>query len=98
MELRREMLERCGHRGEVDVFSGRATLSWKVEFAARWSALKVNYEAYGKELIDSVKTDDRVMEEGLGEPPPFHTRYEHFLDKTGAKVSKSVGSVLAPQL
>src|SRR2546429_9822977 len=38
------------------------------------------------------------MEEVLGEPPPFHTRYEHFLDKTGAKVSKSVGNVLAPQL
>jgi lysyl-tRNA synthetase, class I len=98
MELRGEILKGCGYRGEVDVFSGRGKLSWKVEFAARWSALKVNYEAYGKELIDSVKTNDRVMEEVLGEPPPFHTRYEHFLDKTGAKVSKSVGNVLAPQL
>ena len=98
MELRGEVLKGCGHKGEVDVFSGNGKLSWKVEFAARWSALKVNYEAYGKELIDSVKTNDRVMEEVLGEPPPFHTRYEHFLDKTGAKVSKSVGNVLAPQL
>lgn len=98
MELRGEMLKGCGYKGEVDVFSGQGKLSWKVEFAARWSALKVNYEAYGKELIDSVKTNDRVMEEVLGEPPPFHTRYEHFLDKTGAKVSKSVGNVLAPQL
>jgi len=98
MELRGETLKGCGHRGEVDVFSGNGKLSWKVEFAARWSALKINYEAYGKELIDSVKTNDRVMEEVLGEPPPFHTRYEHFLDKTGAKVSKSVGNVLAPQL
>jgi lysyl-tRNA synthetase class 1 len=98
MELRGEMLKGCGHKGEVNVFSGKGKLSWKVEFAARWSALKVNYEAYGKELIDSVKANDRVMEEVLGEPPPFHTRYEHFLDKTGAKVSKSVGNVLAPQL
>jgi lysyl-tRNA synthetase, class I len=98
MQLRGEILKGCGHQGEVDVFSGKGKLSWKVEFAARWSALKVNYEAYGKELIDSVKTNDRVMEEVLGEPPPFHTRYEHFLDKTGAKVSKSVGNVLAPQL
>jgi lysyl-tRNA synthetase, class I len=98
MELRGEMLKGCGHKGEVDVFSGKGKLSWKVEFAARWSALKINYEAYGKELIDSVKTNDRVMEEVLGEHPPFHTRYEHFLDKTGAKVSKSVGNVLAPQL
>jgi lysyl-tRNA synthetase class 1 len=97
-ELHGEMLKGCGHRGEVDVFSGKGKLSWKVEFAARWSALRINYEAYGKELIDSVKANDRVMLEILGEPPPFHTRYEHFLDKTGAKVSKSVGNVLAPQL
>lgn len=98
MELRGDMLEGCGHKGEVDVFSGNGKLSWKVEFAARWSALKINYEAYGKELIDSVKANDRIMEEVLDEPPPYHTRYEHFLDKTGAKVSKSVGNVLAPQL
>ena len=98
MELRGEMLKGCGHKGEVDVFSGNGKLSWKVEFAARWSALKINYEAYGKELIDSVKANDRIMEEILFEPPPYHTRYEHFLDKTGAKVSKSVGNVLAPQL
>jgi len=38
------------------------------------------------------------MEEVLGEPPPFHTRYEHFIDKTGSKISKSVGNVIAPQL
>jgi lysyl-tRNA synthetase, class I len=98
MELRSEMLKGCGYKGETDVFSGKGKLSWKVEFAARWSALKVNYEGYGKDLIESVKANDRVMEEILGEPPPFHTRYEYFLDKTGAKVSKSVGNVLAPQL
>ena len=98
MELRGEMLKGCGHVGEVDVFSGNGKLSWKVEFAARWSALKINYEAYGKDLISSVKANDRIMEEILQEPPPYHTRYEHFLDKTGAKVSKSVGNVLAPQL
>ncbi len=98
MELRGEMLKGCGHTGEVDVFSGNGKLAWKVEFAARWSALKIDYEAYGKELIDSVRASDRIMEEILREPPPYHTRYEHFLDKTGAKVSKSVGNVLAPQL
>jgi lysyl-tRNA synthetase, class I len=98
MELRGAMLKGCGYKGEVDVFSGNGKLAWKVEFAARWSGLKINYEAYGKELIDSVKSNDRIMEEIFHEPPPYHTRYEHFLDKTGAKVSKSVGNVLAPQL
>jgi len=98
MQLRAETLKGCGHIGEVDVRSGDGKLSWKVEFAARWSALKINYEGYGKDLIESVKSNDRVMEEVLGEPPPYHTRYEHFIDKTGKKISKSVGNLFATQL
>ncbi|TMI25933.1 lysine--tRNA ligase [Candidatus Bathyarchaeota archaeon] len=98
IELRGGNLEGCGYDGEVDVRSGNGKLSWKVEFAARWSALRINYEAYGKDLIESVKANDRVMEEILGEPAPYHTRYEHFIDKTGAKLSKSTGNVIAPQL
>ncbi len=98
VELRAETLKGCGHKGEVDVRKGDGKLSWKVEFAARWSALKINYEAYGKDLTESVRANDRVMEEVLGEAPPFHTRYEHFIDKTGSKISKSVGNVIAPQL
>ncbi len=98
MELRGSRLEGCGNKGEVDVFKGEGKLSWKVEFAARWSALKIAYEPYGKDLIESVRANDRIMQEILGEPAPYHTRYEHFLDKTGRKVSKSVGNVFAPQL
>ncbi len=98
MELRGRKLEGCGHKGEVDIRAGDGKLSWKVEFAARWSALKVNYEPYGKDLIASVKANDRVMEEVLGEPPPYHTRYEFFVDKTGSKLAKSTGNVVAPQL
>ncbi|HZY95250.1 MAG TPA: lysine--tRNA ligase [Candidatus Bathyarchaeia archaeon] len=97
-ELSGKTLKGCGHKGETDVFSGKGKLSWKVEFAARWSALKINYEPYGKELIDSVKVNDRIMMEILEEPPPYHTRYEHFIDKRGVKISKSVGNVIAPQL
>jgi lysyl-tRNA synthetase, class I len=98
MELRGERLKGCGNSGVVDVRKGEGKLSWKVEFAARWSALKINYEAYGKDLTESVMANDRVMEEILGEPAPYHTRYEHFIDKTGAKLSKSTGNVIAPQL
>jgi len=98
MQLRGEQLKGCGYVGEVDVRKGEGKLSWKVEFAARWSALKINYEAYGKDLTESVRANDRIMEEVLGESPPYHTRYEHFIDKTGAKLSKSTGNVIAPQL
>src|SRR5256712_11993263 len=98
MQLRGSFLEGCGYTGEVDVYSGQGKLSWKVEFAARWSALKIAYEPYGKDLIESVKVNDRIMEEILGEPAPYHTRYEHFVDKTGRRLQKSVGNVIAPQL
>src|SRR2546428_6979453 len=98
MQLRAGTLEGCGHHGEVDVRSGNGKLSWKVEFAARWSALKINYEGYGKDLIESVRANDRVIEEVLGEPPPFHTRNEHLIDKTRPKISKSLATVLAPHL
>lgn len=87
----------CGYEGEADYRRGRGKLSWKVEFAARWSALNVSFEAYGKDIADSVRVNDAVMKEVLGKPPPYHVRYEMFLDKTGRKISKSTGNVFTPQ-
>jgi len=61
--------------------------------------LKINFEAHGKELTDSVRVNDRICEEILGYPPPYHVRYELFLDKGGAKISKSKSTldVITPQ-
>jgi lysyl-tRNA synthetase class 1 len=87
----------CGHRGEVKLSSGEGKLSWKVELAARWSALDVRFEAYGKDLEDSVRINDWVSDEVLGFPHPYHTRYELFLDRGGRKISKSTGNVVTPQ-
>ena len=58
---------------------------WKVEFAARWAAFDIRFEAYGKELTDSVKINDWVAEHALKYPPPFHARYELFQDKSGTE-------------
>jgi len=88
----------CGYNGEVDYRAGDGKLSWKVEFAARWSALDVDFEAYGKDISDSVRVNDRIMREVYGKPPPLHVRYEMFLEKGGGKISKSKGNVLTPQL
>lgn len=90
-------LEGCGHRGEVRVSTGEGKLSWKVEFAARWAALDVRFEAYGKDIADSVRVNDWVSQHVLGFPPPFHVQYEMFLDKSGRKISKSAGNVFTPQ-
>lgn len=87
----------CGHAGESRVGSDLGKLAWKVEFAARWQAFDVRFEAYGKDIMDSVRVNDWVCEEVLGTPPPHHARYEMFLDKGGRKISKSSGNVLTAQ-
>lgn len=98
-EIKGQTLEGCGYRGEADFKEGRGKVPWKAEFAVRWDALKINFEAHGKELTDSVRVNDRVCEEVLGSPPPYHVRYELFLDKGGKKISKSKSAVdvMTPQ-
>lgn len=88
----------CGHRGEADIIKGEGKLAWKVEFAARWQAFDIRFEAYGKDIMDSVRVNDWVCDEILGYSHPLHVKYEMFLDKSGKKISKSAGNVLTPQM
>lgn len=88
----------CSYKGETDYRSGKGKLSWKVEFAARWAALNIDFEAYGKDIADSVRVNDRIIKEVYNKAPPLHIRYEMFLDKGGQKISKSKGNVLTPQV
>ncbi len=88
----------CGHRGEADITKGEGKLAWKVEFAARWQAFDIRFEAYGKDIMDSVRVNDWVCDEILKSPHPLHVKYEMFLDKSGKKISKSAGNVLTPQM
>ena len=87
----------CGHEGEADISRDLGKLAWKVEFAARWSALDIRFEAYGKDIMDSVRINDWVADEILGFPHPHHVKYEMFLDKGGRKISKSLGNVVTAQ-
>ncbi len=99
MEIKRKWLEGCGYEGEADYTKGEGKLSWKAgEFAARWRALSIGFEAYGKDIADSVRVNDRISREILGYEPPMHVQYEMFLDKGGKKISKSVGNVFTPQV
>jgi lysyl-tRNA synthetase class 1 len=95
-ELGEKFLKGCGFEGEAKITEGNGKLMWKVEFAARWAALDIRFEAYGKELTDSVKINDWVAERVLRFPPPHHARYELFQDKSGRKISKSVGNLVTP--
>ncbi|MGH9999781.1 MAG: lysine--tRNA ligase, partial [Nitrososphaeraceae archaeon] len=87
----------CGYKGEANIGNAEGKLAWKVEFAARWKIFDVRFEAYGKDIMDSVKINDWVCEEILNFPHPLHIKYEMFLDKRGKKISKSAGNVLTPQ-
>jgi len=98
LEIKGRWIEGCKNKGEVDYRTGDGKLSWKVEFAARWAGLGINFEAYGKDIADSVRVNDRICREILGYEPPFHVQYEMFLDKGGKKISKSTGNVFTPQV
>jgi lysyl-tRNA synthetase class 1 len=97
MEVKGRWLEGCGHKGEVDYRKGLGKLSWKGEFAVRWKALDIRFEAFGKEVADSVRVNDRICREILKWEPPVHAKYELFLDKSGKRLSKSAGNVFTPQ-
>jgi lysyl-tRNA synthetase class 1 len=80
----------CGYSGEQSILGGQAKVQWKVDWALRWFALGVDYELYGKDLIDSARLSGQIV--GLlGGQPPLGFAYEMFLDEQGHKVSKSVG-------
>ena len=80
----------CGTRGEQSVLGGNAKAQWKVDWALRWFSLKVDYELYGKDLIDSARLSGQILKV-LGGRAPLGFPFEMFLDDEGHKVSKSVG-------
>jgi lysyl-tRNA synthetase class 1 len=83
-----------GERVRQSAFGGLAKLQWKVDWAARWVALGVDYEMAGKDLIDSVVQSGKIARI-LGGRPPEGFNYEMFLDEKGEKISKSKGNGLS---
>lgn len=78
---------------EVPVTGGRVKLQWRPDWAARWTALGVDFEASGKDLVDSVRVSNRLVKVLGGEPPEaFH--FELFMDENNQKISKSKGNGL----
>ncbi len=82
-----------GQKEEVPVTGGHCKLQWRADWALRWAALGVDYEMYGKDLIDTVKISAPICRV-LGAAPPEGFAYELFLDETGRKISKSIGNGL----
>ncbi|MCX7645860.1 MAG: lysine--tRNA ligase [Rhodobacteraceae bacterium] len=82
-----------GREWTLPVTGGHVKLQWKPDFGARWAALDVDFEMYGKDHSTNTPIYDGICAV-LGGRPPEHFTYELFLDEKGEKISKSKGNGL----
>jgi len=75
------------------VTGGNCKLQWKPDFGARWAALGVDFEMYGKDHATNTPIYDGICRV-LGGRAPEHFTYELFLDAEGHKISKTSGNGL----
>ncbi len=80
-----------GKKIEQSILDGNCKLQWKVDWAMRWYALDVDFEMYGKDLIESAILSTKIIKL-LGKKNPSGFAYELFLDEKGEKISKSKGN------
>ena len=80
-----------GKKLEQTILDGNCKLQWKVDWAMRWYALDVDFEMYGKDLIESAILSTKIIKL-LGKNNPSGFAYELFLDEKGEKISKSKGN------
>ena len=92
-----EWADGCGHSGTISPFDGRATLPWKVEWAAKFKIFHVSVEGGGKDLSTRGGARDvanHIAKEIFEYDPPFDIPYEFFL-ADGKKMSTSKGNAPA---
>jgi lysyl-tRNA synthetase class 1 len=80
-----------GREWTLPVTGGNVKLQWKPDFGARWAALGVDFEMYGKDHSTNTPIYDSICHI-LGAPAPAHFTYELFLDENGQKISKTSGN------
>ena len=83
-----------GKEWTLPVTGGNVKLQWKPDFGARWAALGVDFEMYGKDHSTNTPIYDGICRT-LGVRAPEHFTYELFLDDQGQKISKSKGNGLS---
>ena len=79
---------------------GEGKLGWRIELAARWKALGVTFEPFGKDHTSrggSTDTADRMAREVFGYPVPGRYEYEWIGLKGRGDMSSSRGIVLLPK-
>ncbi len=85
------IFDNYGTKLEKSILDGNCKLQWKVDWAMRWYALDIDFEMYGKDLIESAILSSKIIKL-LGKNNPTGFAYELFLDERGEKISKSKGN------
>ena len=80
-----------GKKLEKSILDGNCKLQWKVDWAMRWYAFDIDFEMYGKDLIESAILSTKIIKL-IGKNSPSGFAYELFLDEKGEKISKSKGN------
>jgi lysyl-tRNA synthetase class 1 len=84
----------CGYEGTADYSIGEAKLVWRVDWPARWKALNITMEPFGKDHAapgGSYDTGVRISREVFGYEPPFPMVYEWIYLKGQGAMSSSTG-------
>ena len=85
------VFDNFGKKLEISILNGNCKLQWKVDWAMRWFALDIDFEMYGKDLIERAILSTKIIK-SLGKVNPSGFAYELFLDEKGEKISKSKGN------
>ncbi len=89
-----------GFEEAANYSKGEGKLGWRVELAARWKALGVTFEPFGKDHTSrggSTDTADRMSREVFHYPVPGRYEYEWIGLKGRGDMSSSRGIVLLPK-
>lgn len=87
----------CGHQATAPV-SQAGKLTWRVDWPARWHALGVTVEPFGKDHSTrggSYDTGKRIMREVFGSEPPYPIPYEWIALQGQGDMSSSKGNLVS---
>ena len=91
-------LDKDGQPAIANYADGHVTMSWRVDWPARWWLLGVHAEPFGRDHATkggSYDTGKRIVREVFGTEPPVPVPY-NFINRIGdtKKMSKSAGNVI----
>jgi lysyl-tRNA synthetase class 1 len=87
----------CGSAGRVPM-AGGGKLAWRIDWPARWVALGVTVEPFGKDHATrggSYETGVRLVREVFGGEPPLPIPYEWISLEDAGDMAKSKGNTLS---